>query len=936
MNKYAGRARIGAIAILAAAAFAIIGLHRFSGRAYSSDPAGTLFVTDLCSEAVTAYSPASNGDVSPMIPVPTGLSSPSSVAIDAGGNIYAANTCNNTVTIYAKGSKGDASPTAIIGGPNTGLNSPYGIALDSNRNIYVTDQSSSSVTIYQPLGSSTGLLNEAPIATISGGFTGLVSPVGIALDSIGKIYVADNGAASVFVYPALSGTCTSSSPCALNEDPIATISGNLTGLVAPYGVALDSTSSNIYVADNGATSVFVYAALGSSTGPLNEAPTTTISGNLTGLVSPQGIAADSSHNIYVADVGADSVFVYSSGTSGNQAPLATILGSNTGLLEPYGVALDSGSKIYVADYQADSVFVYSALGGSTGPLNEAPSVAISTTTTTGLSSPQGIALDSGGKIYVADDGNYTNEFTPSVFVYAAGSNANAAPIATISGSATTLIQPIGVALDSGRKIYVADESAASVDVYSAVGSRTGVLNVAPVDSIIGPDTGLLAPVGVAVDSTGKIYVTDFAGPSVFVYPAGSNGDATPTDTITGLSTLLNYPQGIAVDSKDNIYVADEGAGSVFVYSSGSNGNEAPIATITGPSTGLTAPSGVALDSSGNIYVADAGAASVFVYPPLGSSTGTLNESPSTTISGPLTELGEPLFVAILPGPAGPTPTPTTTATETPTPTATPTPTCGGGDYVCSTPTHTATATATKTATPTATATATGVTPTPTPTATATPTTALSAAPAKLNLGSVDATGTSKPKKVSLANKGTIAAVIESVTATPPFTIAGGANTCSGQTIEPKKKCSFDVEFAPATPGAVSDQTIEVGYNGASPATSLSGNGIAATLKAPKSESFTAVDAGVTGKAKNIELSNSSTVPVTLETAALGAPDPGSFTIAGDGCSGHVLAPKSKCAVAVEFAPPGSASGTQTSTLSFEFTYGANSGSVSTALKSKVK
>jgi hypothetical protein len=189
--------------------------------------------------------------------------------------------------------------------------------------------------------------------------------------------------------------------------------------------------------------------------------------------------------------------------------------------------------------------------------------------------------------------------------------------------------------------------------------------------------------------------------------------------------------------------------------------------------------------------------------------------------------------------------------------------------------------------------------------------------------------------VALTNKGTIAAVIGTVTATPPFAIAG-TDTCSDHTIEPKKKCSFDVEFAPATPGAVSDQTIEVGYNGASPAIALEGDGVAVTLKAPKSESFTAVDAGVTGKAKNIELSNSSTVPVTLETAALGAPDPGSFTIASDGCSGQVLAPKSKCAVAVEFAPPGTASGAQTSTLSFGFIYGANRGSVSTALKSKVK
>ena len=362
--------------------------------------------------------------------------------------------------------------------------------------------------------------------------------------------------------------------------------------------------------------------------------------------------------------------------------------------------------------------------------------------------------------------------------------------------------------------------------------------------------------------------------TVLVYSAGSTGNVAPTAILFGPNTDLGGPIGIAVDSSGKIYVADESSASVTVYpalvSSTRPVNVAPIATISGSNTGLILPIGIALDSSGNIYVADGGnpyyqglASSVSAYPPLGGSgwiagpPATYSVAPTATISGPVTELFDPQFVAIQPA-AGPTPTPTLTATPTPTLTVTPT------------------------------ATATGVTPTPTPTATATPTTTLSAAPAKLNLGSVDAS------------------------------------------------CSFEVEFAPATPGVVSDQTIEVGYNGTSPAMSLSGTGIAVTLKAPKSESFTAVDAGVTGKAKNIELSNSSTVPVTLETAALGAPDPGSFTIASDGCSGQVLAPKSKCTVAVEFAPPGTASGTQTSTLSFGFTYGANSGSVSTALKSKVK
>jgi uncharacterized repeat protein (TIGR03803 family) len=102
---------------------------------------------------------------------------------------------------------------------------------------------------------------------------------------------------------------------------------------------------------------------------------------------------------------------------------------------------------------------------------------------------------------------------------------------------------------------------------------------------------------------------------------------------------------------------------------------------------------------------------------------------------------------------------------------------------------------------------------------------LTASPDQVNLGNVVAPGTSKPKKVTLANKDTLPAHIAGVTATPPFTIAGSANTCMGQTIAPKRTCSFEVEFAPTTVGEVSGGSIDITYNGTSPAVSLEGNGI---------------------------------------------------------------------------------------------------------------
>ncbi len=281
-----GKIRIGAIASLGVVAFALSAFSVFSvaRRAHSAEPTPTLLVTDGCTDAVTAYSAASNGDVSPLAPA-TGLADPNSVAIDASGRIYVTNSCFSlaTINIYAKGSNGDTAPITTIGGSNTGLKYPVGIAIDSKGKIYVADYGN---------------------GIISG--PGSIAP-------------------SVFVYAAGSKG---------NVAPIATISGSDTGLETPIGIALDS-SGKIYVANRDAKSWLVYAA--GSNG--NVAPNATISGSSTKLDLPYGIAVDSSGKIYVADYGADSIFVYAAGSTGNIAPVATISGPNTELFEPLFLAL---------------------------------------------------------------------------------------------------------------------------------------------------------------------------------------------------------------------------------------------------------------------------------------------------------------------------------------------------------------------------------------------------------------------------------------------------------------------------------------------------------------------------------------------------------------------------------------------------------------------
>jgi DNA-binding beta-propeller fold protein YncE len=168
-----------------------------------------------------------------------------------------------------------------------------------------------------------------------------------------------------------------------------------------------------------------------------------------------------------------------------------------------------------------------------------------------------------------------------------------APIATIAGSNTGLLQPVGIAVDGAGRIYVANFGAGvatnSVTVY-APGTNG---NASPIATITGPNTKLRSPVGIAVDVDGTIFVTNVEGDfnSVTAYAPGANGDVPPIAVIQGSHTGLLHPSGIAVGFGHRLYVVNSAV--ITVYPLGADGDVAPLATLTGSATRLDNPFGIA-------------------------------------------------------------------------------------------------------------------------------------------------------------------------------------------------------------------------------------------------------------------------------------------------------------------------------------------------------
>jgi 6-phosphogluconolactonase (cycloisomerase 2 family) len=311
------------------------------------------------------------------------------VAAEAQDELFVANGfLGNSVTVYSRTASGDTAPLRTLSGAATQLFSPMSIALDlANNELFVGN--SGDITVYNLTASG----DAAPLRAF-GGFNGndepadsdFIFPDALALDLTNNELFVANGLTSFNAQPFGNFVRVYSRTASGKTAPLRTLSGAATGLQDPRGLALDATNDELFVANQDGNSVTVYSR--SANG--NTAPVRTLSGPATGLVFPRSLALDLTNNELLVE-NRDSVTVYSRTASGNTAPLRTLSGPATGISGPRGLALDlTNNELLVTNAFPDtatSVTVYGrTASGNTAPLRTLSGAA------TGLNDPGGLAL----------------------------------------------------------------------------------------------------------------------------------------------------------------------------------------------------------------------------------------------------------------------------------------------------------------------------------------------------------------------------------------------------------------------------------------------------------------------------------------------------------------------------------------------------------------
>ncbi len=316
---------------------------------------------------------------------------------------------------------------------------PQSVAIDTIGNIYIADSINQ---VVREISALTGLISTVAGMPFKANYSGdggqatqasLNNPIAVAVDGAGNLYIADQGnnrirkvTAATGIISTVAGGAHASSGADHFGDGGPAINAILNG---PADVALDA-SANLYIADAfhglirrvDASSGIITVVAGVVSGGASSTGTDGLGDGSPAtqaqLANPSGIAVDAGGNLYIADTGHSLIrFVNAasgliSAIAGNGSPgYNGDLGPavNAELSGPSCVRVDAAGNVYIADTGNDAVRQVQA---ASGVINTIAGDGASgyygdggVSTAANLMSPSGLALDSAGNLYIADNGN---------------------------------------------------------------------------------------------------------------------------------------------------------------------------------------------------------------------------------------------------------------------------------------------------------------------------------------------------------------------------------------------------------------------------------------------------------------------------------------------------------------------------------------------------
>ena len=586
---------------------------------------------------------------------------PSAIAVDSSGDLFIADSLNDrvrkvtlasgTVTTVAgngtRGYSGDGGPASAAA-----LYAPSGVAVDGSGNLYIADSYNNRIRM---VAKGSGI-----ITTVAGnnrnpnfGFSGdggpateaaLWQPTGVCVDGYGNLFIVDSGNSRIRKVEAASGiiftVAGNGSRDFSGDGSPATMAG-----MTPRSVAADRTG-NLFISGNNrvrriaAGDEIIRTIAGNGDNAFSGDGGAATAAALNG---PAGIAAEGAGNLFIADldnhrvrrVSPNGIITtlagngnYGSSGDGNAATAAE-------MKSPTGVTVDGAGNLYVADpsdrrvraVAAGSVIITTVAGNGASAASVGDGGAA---TAAGLDGPIGVAVDSSGNLFVADEGHYRVRKVSAasgVMTTVAGNGAHG--FGGDGGPATIakLSDPVGVAVDPAGNLFIADSEDHRIRRVAAVsGFITTVAGNGNAGS--GGEGGaataaaLNTPRGVAVDRAGNLFIADAlnrrirrvdSATGIITTPAGSGISGFSGDGGPATAARLSYCWALAVDAAGNLIIADSANNRIRMVVAGSG----IIVTVAGNGTfgfsgdggaptaaSLAYPRGVAVTPSGDLLIAD--------------------------------------------------------------------------------------------------------------------------------------------------------------------------------------------------------------------------------------------------------------------------------------------------------------------------------------------